>query len=74
MTLPVFFRPIREWVKKLDARLLVSVHLTRFVGVYFLVLHSQGRIATPDLRLPMTNASPEAIDRCLAAANRAATR
>jgi 4-hydroxy-tetrahydrodipicolinate synthase len=31
------------------------------------VLHAQGRIATPDLRLPMTNASQPAIDRCLAA-------
>ncbi|MCU1430059.1 MAG: 4-hydroxy-tetrahydrodipicolinate synthase [Actinomycetia bacterium] len=31
------------------------------------VLHAQGRIATPDLRLPMTPASPAAIDRCLVA-------
>jgi 4-hydroxy-tetrahydrodipicolinate synthase len=31
------------------------------------VLHAQGRIPTPDLRLPMTNASPAAIDRCVAA-------
>lgn len=31
------------------------------------VLHAQGRIATPDLRLPMTNASPASIDRALAA-------
>jgi 4-hydroxy-tetrahydrodipicolinate synthase len=31
------------------------------------VLHAQGRIATPDLRLPMTSASTEAVDRCLAA-------
>ena len=31
------------------------------------VLHAQGRIATPDLRAPMTAASPAAIERCLAA-------
>lgn len=31
------------------------------------VLHAHGRIATPDLRAPMTNASPAAVERCLAA-------
>jgi 4-hydroxy-tetrahydrodipicolinate synthase len=31
------------------------------------VLHAQGRIATPDLRLPMTNASSASIDRAVAA-------
>ncbi len=31
------------------------------------VLHAQGRIATPNLRLPMMPASPGAVDRCLAA-------
>jgi 4-hydroxy-tetrahydrodipicolinate synthase len=36
------------------------------------VLHAQGRIATPDLRLPMTNASAAAIDRALEAIERAA--
>jgi 4-hydroxy-tetrahydrodipicolinate synthase len=36
------------------------------------VLHAQGRIATPDLRLPMTNASAAAVDRCLAAIEAAA--
>jgi 4-hydroxy-tetrahydrodipicolinate synthase len=35
------------------------------------VLHAQGRIATPDLRMPMTNASQAAIDRCLEAIARA---
>jgi 4-hydroxy-tetrahydrodipicolinate synthase len=29
------------------------------------VLHAQGRIATPDVRLPLTNGSAEAIERCL---------
>jgi 4-hydroxy-tetrahydrodipicolinate synthase len=31
------------------------------------VLHAQGRIASPDVRMPMANASSAAIDRCLAA-------
>ena len=31
------------------------------------VLHKQGRIATPDVRAPMTNATEAAIERCLAA-------
>lgn len=35
------------------------------------VLHAQGRIATPDVRLPLTNGSAEAIDRCLDAIARA---
>jgi 4-hydroxy-tetrahydrodipicolinate synthase len=29
------------------------------------VLHAQGRIATADVRLPLTNGSPEAVQRCL---------
>jgi|SRR5438874_8605880 len=36
------------------------------------VLHRQGRIATPELRMPMTAASAAAVDRCLEAAERAA--
>ena len=36
------------------------------------VLHAQGRIATPDLRAPMTNASAGAIRRCLDAVERGA--
>jgi 4-hydroxy-tetrahydrodipicolinate synthase len=35
------------------------------------VLHAQGRIASPDVRMPLSNASSEAIDRCLAAVDRA---
>ncbi len=31
------------------------------------VLHAQGRIATPAVRMPLTNASQAAIDRCLGA-------
>jgi 4-hydroxy-tetrahydrodipicolinate synthase len=36
------------------------------------VLHAQGRIATPDLRMPMTNASAASIEACLEAVERAA--
>jgi len=35
--------------------------------VFKAVLHAQGKIPTPDLRLPMTPASPAALDRALAA-------
>jgi len=37
------------------------------------VMHAQGRIATPDVRAPLTNASAAAVERCLAAVE-AATR
>jgi 4-hydroxy-tetrahydrodipicolinate synthase len=36
-------------------------------AVFKAVLHAQGRIPTPDVRLPLTNASPEALDRALTA-------
>ncbi len=36
------------------------------------VLHAQGRIPTPDVRLPLVNASPAAVDRALAAVAAAA--
>jgi 4-hydroxy-tetrahydrodipicolinate synthase len=35
------------------------------------VLHRQGRIATPDVRMPMANASPASIDACLTAVEQA---
>ena len=35
------------------------------------VLHAQGRIATPDVRLPLTNGSAEAIRSCLDTVERA---
>ena len=35
------------------------------------VLHAQGRIATPDVRMPLANASASAIERCLAAVSKA---
>jgi 4-hydroxy-tetrahydrodipicolinate synthase len=31
------------------------------------VLHGQGRIATPDVRMPLTNAAKASVERCLAA-------
>jgi len=36
------------------------------------VLHEQGKIATPDVRLPLVNASDESVAACLAAVARAA--
>jgi 4-hydroxy-tetrahydrodipicolinate synthase len=36
------------------------------------VLHAQGRIATPDVRMPLANATSEAVQRCLDAAAGAA--
>lgn len=35
------------------------------------VLHAQGRIATPDVRMPLANASAESVQRCLDAIERA---
>jgi hypothetical protein len=33
---------LRAWVDALDLRALVLLHVTRFVGIYFLVLHQRG--------------------------------
>jgi hypothetical protein len=35
---------LRSWMDRLDLRALVSLHLTRFVGFYFLFLHQQGAL------------------------------
>jgi hypothetical protein len=35
---------IREWIAVVDLRWLIAVHLTRFVGIYFLVLGSRGEL------------------------------
>lgn len=35
---------IRTWVDAIDLRRLVLVHVTRFVGIYFLVLYRQGEL------------------------------
>lgn len=36
--------PVRRWVDGLELRSLVLLHLTRFVGIYFLVLHHRGEL------------------------------
>ena len=41
-------------------------------AVFKAVLHAQGRIPTPDVRLPLVNASPGALERALAAVEAAA--
>jgi 4-hydroxy-tetrahydrodipicolinate synthase len=40
-------------------------------AVFKAVLHAQGRIASPDVRIPLTNASAAAAERCLAAVENA---
>ena len=37
--------PFRSWVDTLDLRSLVLFHVTRFVGIYFLVLYRRGELA-----------------------------
>jgi hypothetical protein len=34
----------RAWLSEIDARWLVGLHLTRFVGAYFLYLYGQGQL------------------------------
>lgn len=44
--LAAYFRiaPLRAWVDSIDLRALVLIHVTRFVGVYFLVLYQRGQL------------------------------
>ena len=44
LVLYVYFRlpGLRDWVDRLDSRALVQIHLTRFVGIYLLVLFNRG--------------------------------
>lgn len=37
--------PFRAWVNGIDLRWLVALHLTRFVGIYFLVLKARGELS-----------------------------
>jgi hypothetical protein len=39
-----FWAPFRAWLMQVDERWLVALHLTRFVGIYFLYLYGQGRL------------------------------
>ena len=56
---------------RIHAEALLPVVQTAFAepnpAVFKGVLHRQGRIATPDVRMPMANASSAAIDACLTA-------
>jgi hypothetical protein len=44
--LAAYFRveAVRTWVDRIDLRTLVLLHVTRFVGIYFLVLHERGEL------------------------------
>jgi len=61
---------------RIHAEALLPVTQTAFAepnpAVFKGVLHAQGRIATPDVRMPMANASTAAIDACLTAIEHAA--
>lgn len=39
-----FVRPVRRWAALVDMRVLLAVHLVRFVGAYFLALAAAGRM------------------------------
>ncbi len=39
-----FYPGFRSWCMTVDLRALVLFHVTRFVGIYFLILYSEGRL------------------------------
>lgn len=46
LVLAAYFRlaPIRAWFDALDIRTLVFLHVSRFVGIYFLILYRRGEL------------------------------
>ena len=46
LILLVYFKTtaLRAWISSLDLRALVALHVTRFVGVYFLILYNRGEL------------------------------
>lgn len=46
LLLLAYFRikPLRAWVDGLDLRSLVLLHVSRFVGIYFLILYQRGEL------------------------------
>jgi hypothetical protein len=46
IVLLLYFRltALRAWIDQLDLRALVFLHVTRFVGVYFLILYNRGEL------------------------------
>lgn len=41
-----FLPLLRRWLEAVDLRALVLLHVTRFVGIYFLLLHERGELPT----------------------------
>lgn len=39
-----FSRSFRDWLRGLDLRVVIALHLTRFVGFYFLSLYGRGEL------------------------------
>jgi hypothetical protein len=40
----VRFSGVRGWIDSIDLRALVLLHVSRFVGIYFLILHQRGEL------------------------------
>ncbi len=43
----LLIRPLRAWVDRFDLRTLVLIHVTRFIGIYFLALYQRGELPRP---------------------------